>query len=182
MTQRILKALKRFGASEDGNPTVEFAIVVPMFLIFLASGIELGLMNVRHTLLERSLDEAMREVRLGTGIAPQHDDIVDMICTSATMVPDCRNNLRLEMNEVDMRNWTGLPESIDCTVGGGNPNFEVRPVRQFKAGLDNEMVLVRACAKFDPFFPIAGLGRSLSKDDAGQLSIVAMNGFVQEPR
>ncbi len=182
MTLRILKALKRFRANEDGNATVEFAIVVPMFLIFMASGIELGLVNIRHTLLERSLDEAMREVRLGTGQAPQHDDIVDLICTSATMVPDCRNNLRLEMTKVDMRNWSGLPASIDCTVGGGDTNFEVQPVRQFKNGIDNEMVLVRACAKFDPFFPIAGLGRSLSKDAAGQLSIVAMNGFVQEPR
>ena len=49
-------------------------------------------------------------------------------------------------------------------------------------GTDNEMMLIRACAVFDPIFPMTGLGLKLKKDAfGGGYAIIARSAFVNEP-
>jgi hypothetical protein len=49
-------------------------------------------------------------------------------------------------------------------------------------GADNEMMLIRACAVFDPIFPMTGLGLKLKKDEfGGGYAIIARSAFVNEP-
>ena len=49
-------------------------------------------------------------------------------------------------------------------------------------GLDNEMMLVRACYMFKPVFPSTGLGYAFTKDGSGRSKMVSLAAFVQEPR
>ncbi len=175
---RVLgKLAGRFRRSEDGSATIEFAITFPAMLFFLLSGIELGMVTLHHAMLERAMDITVRDIRLGTGTAPQHDDIKDLICARAGFIDDCADNLRLEMIQLDPFNWAGLDSDADCI----DHSVEVSPVRSFVNGQDNELMVLRACVKIEPIFPTVGLGATIDKDGAGNYSLLATAAFVQEP-
>lgn len=178
MKRKLRHLLNRFRRCESGQSTVEFAITFPAVITILLSGIELGFVNLQHSMLERAMDMTVRDIRLGTGAAPQHDEIKALICQRAGFVQACEENLRLEMVRVDPRNWNGISATPDCT----DKSEEVAPVRNFVNGLDNELMILRACAKIDPVFPTTGLGANIPKDAYGQYALVATSVFVQEPR
>ncbi|WP_109468144.1 TadE/TadG family type IV pilus assembly protein [Albibacillus kandeliae] len=178
MTARLLRAVRRFRRSESGTATVEFAITFPAMLVMLLSGVELGMISLQHAMLERAMDITVRDIRLGTGSAPQHDDIKDLICERAGFIRDCSDNLLLEMVQVDPRDWSGVADNATCT----DRSEEVNPKTEFKSDApENALMLLRACAKIDPIFPSTGLGANLAKDDSGQFALVAISAFVQEP-
>ena len=170
--------LRRFRREERGSMTVEFALWFPFFLVFMYTSFELGTLTMRHAMLERGLDIAVRDIRLGTGTAPQHDQIKTTICDNAIVIPGCESNLRLEMLRTDMTNWQSLPADPDCT----DRSEEVRPVRQFQPGTSNQLMLLRACLKVRPFSPASKLVNYLETDGAGDVSLVVTSAFVQEPR
>ena len=174
----VSSLLGRFSRSEEGSGTVEFAITFPAMLFFMLSGVELGFVTLHHSMLERAMDITVRDIRLGTGTVQNHDEIKDMICTQAGFIDNCGDNLRLEMIQVDPDNWVGISDEADCT----DKSEEVAPVVSFVNGLENELMILRACAKIDPVFPTTGLGQNMVKDGAGQYSLVSISAFVQEPR
>ncbi|MDX2483643.1 MAG: pilus assembly protein [Pseudodonghicola sp.] len=178
MIGQLSRKLRRFWRREDGNATIEFVITFPAVLAVLLSGIELGFVTLQQSMLDRAMDLTVREIRLGTGTAPQHDDIKDMICDRAASIRNCSSSLRLEMIQVDPRAWSGLSDTPDCT----DQSEEVSPVRNFVNGQENDLMILRACAMVDPIFPTTGLGGSLVKDDYGQFSLTSTTVFVQEPR
>ena len=177
MTNMIATRLKRLWRDSEGSATVEFVVVFPFFISLFLSSVELGMITLRHTMLERGLDLAVREIRLGTGNAPQHDDIKQDICDYAGMIPNCLATLRLEMVQVDLRNGVTFPDEADCV----DTSKDVEPVRSFVNGQENDMMILRACVKFDPLFPTTGLGKKLHVDGAGQAALIAVSAFVQEP-
>lgn len=177
MIKRLKSFLGRKARDESGTASVEFVLVFPVYLSFIIMSIELGFITMRHTLIERGMDMAVRELRLGTGTAPQHDAIKEMICDNALMVLDCKQNLQLEMAPANLFAFNTLDTSPDCT----DKSEPAKPVRTFTPGQQNELMLMRACYKYDPFFPDEFLGSALSKDTSGQASIITMTAFVQEP-
>ncbi|MEL7398358.1 MAG: pilus assembly protein [Pseudomonadota bacterium] len=177
MIKSIRAHLAQFRRDDSGTASTEFIVVMPLYIAVLAMGVELGLITLRHTLLERGVDIAVREVRLGTGTAPQHDDIKDLICANSLMLLDCSNKLRLEMRSADIRAFNSLDTSPDCT-DSAEPS---KPVREFMPGQQNELMLLRACLKYEPLFPKAFLGSALSVDGSGEASVIVTSGFVQEP-
>ncbi|WP_372885656.1 TadE/TadG family type IV pilus assembly protein [Shimia sp.] len=174
----MTRFLKRFRKEDAGHASIEFAIMFPVFFFILLSSIELGVMTVRSALLERALDVVVREIRLTTGSAPSHQKLREMLCSETNVVPDCLNNLALEMYLVDPRAWAGIPAKATCT----NRAEEVDPVVSFSHGMDNELMILRACAKFTPMFTDLGISALLQRDGAGDSAIVAKSAFVQEPR
>jgi hypothetical protein len=170
--------LRRRMGREDGNATIEFVILFPMFVFLLVSAVEVGFITIRHTMLDRAVDMTVRDIRLGTGNAPQYDDIRDAICERAPVIPDCQDNVKIEMIRMDLRAWTPPPADYDCV----NHAEEVQPVRTFTNGMSNEMMLLRICAMFEPIFPLSGLGRDLKANSAtGYTAMVTATAFVQEP-
>jgi len=177
----MIRALrKRFGAhleDEDGAVSIEFFLVVGVVVSVMVIGLELGFINLRQALLERGLDMAVREVRLGTGTDPQHDDIKELVCQNSIFIKFCEDNLFLEMVPDDIRSYAGLNELPHCT----DVPAPSRPVREFTPGQPNELMLMRACLKFEPIFPEAFLAQRLTTDGEGNAVIVAVTSFVQEP-
>ncbi len=173
----VLKVFKR---DDKGHVTIEFVLIFPIFMIIMVSAVELGIMTLRYAFLERSLDVVVRDVRLNTGATPDHDTLRDAICEQAAIIPDCANNLRLEMRTRDVRNWQAMPDSRLCT----NRAEEAEAVtdENFQPGAENELMVLRACVKMKPLFPTTGLGAAFEKDAAGDLSLMVSNAFVQEPR
>ncbi|MFX0544864.1 TadE/TadG family type IV pilus assembly protein [Roseovarius sp. S1116L3] len=173
LRQRCAGLLRR----EDGNATVEFVIIVPIYLALMAMSLELSMITLRQTMVERGLDIAVRDLRLGTGTNPTHDAIKKRICGEAYVINDCENAIRLEMVPSDMRNLTTLGGEVMCT----DKEEEGAPVLKFTPGQQNQLMFLRVCAKYDPLFPTWHLARSLKKDSSGQVAIISMSAFVQEP-
>lgn len=178
MTRAFLSRLRGMLRKEDGSAAVEFVIIFPVIATMIVMTLEMGFITLRQTLLDRGLDMAVREVRLGTNMNLQHDNIKEMVCQGAMFLVDCDAQLFLEMEPSDPRAFAPLPEIASCTdedVG------DIRPVRQFTPGQPNEVVLMRACVLYDPLFPKALLPRLLEKDIDGKAAIVSITAFVQEP-
>ncbi|MBV2360313.1 pilus assembly protein [Thalassococcus sp. CAU 1522] len=177
MTWNLKNRLRRFGAEEDGTSTIAFALWVPLFALTIISTMEMGALSMRHTALERGLDSVVRDVRLNTGTEHTHDTLKAAICDAAPILTDCASTLRLEMIPLDLRNWTGPQPSADC-YDAAHP---VRPLRTFHNGGDNELMLLRACYKYNPIAPTSMLANSLPVDAHGYTGLVAFAAFVQEP-
>ncbi|MBR9762178.1 MAG: pilus assembly protein [Rhodobacteraceae bacterium] len=169
--------LRRFAADEGGNVTVEFVILFPIILTMFLSTVELGMLTVRQTMLERGLNLAVRDLQIGLTPNIDHDSIKEVICDNAGLLPDCDNALKLEMMPIDLRHYTSMPNDLDCV----DRSEEVNPVRRFTNGQANELMLLRACLKFEPIFPNVGLGRNFGKDGNGDAIMFAVSAFVNEP-
>ncbi len=180
----FLSRFSRFRREEDGTVTVEFAIILPfMFAIFVMT-FELGMLLARQVMLDRGLDMTVRAVRLGAlnpadfnSVDDMHDVLKNVICNSARMIPDCQNNLRLEMQAVNPRNFTNIPLDADC-VDRADAD---RDLRRFEVGAANQMVILRACALYDPYMPTGGLGARLVDNETGAYAMVSVSAFVVEP-
>lgn len=179
MMFQITQFARRFQKEEDGNATVEFSVYFTIFFFILAAAVEIAYINMRHAMLERGLDLATRDIRISTGQIPSYEDVRTKICTKAAILDDCENNLRLEMVQVDPRAFSSTaPYDTDCQ----NAAEEVRPVRNFVHGQDNQMMLIRACLKYKPMMPTTAIGKELNLDEYGYAQLIVTSAFVQEPR
>jgi hypothetical protein len=172
-----LDHLRQFHRAEDGSATIEFVIVFPAFFTFFLSTFELGMLETRHVMLDRGLDLAVRQIRLGQLEPVTHEGFKRAVCDGATVIPDCMNQLKLEMVPVDPRAWTSMETSSDC-VDRADASVAVR---NFIPGVSNQLMLIRACALFDPFFPTTGLGASLPRSSGGAYGLISLASFVIEP-
>lgn len=175
MIRNLSKLFKGFAKDEQGSMVVPFALWTPVFLGLILSTIELGTVTIRHTALERALDETVREVRLGT--ISSHDAIKQSVCDKAAVLPDCMNTMHLEMLPLDLRDWTPPVDSADCR----DVSEEVTPNRNFTNGGDMNVMFLRACFKYRPITPAGTLSSSLGKDAEGLTGLVSTAAYVQEP-
>ncbi|MBP0481398.1 TadE/TadG family type IV pilus assembly protein [Sagittula salina] len=176
MTRAILSKLRRFRTAENGSMVPAVALWMPIFIMLIVSAMELGVITVRQVLLERALDQTMREVKLGNGPAT-HDSFKAEICEKAKFLPDCNDTLQLEMIPVDILAWSEPPMTIDCR----DMVQPVSPQRHFTYGRGGQVVFLRACYKFKPISPTGGLNASLPKDGEGYFALTATTAFVNEP-
>jgi len=177
MIRTLTRFLRRFSKKEDGQMVVEFALAVPlMFTMFLTS-VELGIYSMRQTFLDRGMDMTVRMIRLNTGANYTHTDLKQMICDFSGFLPECDTTLRLEMNPIDPRAFSGFGGGADC-VDTSQP---VTPLRSFVQGGEHNLMLLRACYMFKPVFPSTGMGKEFTKDGSGRVKMVAVSAFVQEP-
>lgn len=183
MSRRLprFRALGRFARDEAGSSTIEFCIFAPIFFWMFMSSFELGMLLTRQVMLDRGLDMTVRHVRLGhfDTVSPSnmHESLKATICRGAAMIPDCMNNLKLEMQPVDPRNWSMIAGTVQC-IDRSDPNS--RPATNFVPGASNELMVLRACALFDPLVPTLGLGNSVAEAD-GYYALVSSSAFVIEP-
>lgn len=178
MITAISKRLRRFGKDESGAAMlIEFCVFVPLIFTAFFMAFEMGFYSQRQMYLDRGLDVAVRYIRLGTGTSFDHDEIKDVICANAGFLEDCDSSLRLEMQRVNPRSFTTLPNNADC-IDTAEP---IEPARGFSLGVSHDIMLLRACVKFDPVFPTTGLGNEFQTDGAGKVKMLSVAAFVQEP-
>ncbi len=168
---------------DDGNVTIEFVLVFPVFLIIFLSAFEAGILMTRQVMLERALDITVRDLRLGflptPGLseAEAHLELKATICSRSLIIPDCGNAILLEMRPVSRLTWEPLNNVATCV----DRSESVQPATVFRAGAQNEMMILRACSVFEPVFPSTGLGMRLPKDGNGDYALLATTAFVNEP-
>ncbi len=180
MTGFFSHLVARLKREERGSATVEFVIIVPVYIWLLIMSVETGFITLRHALLERGLDMAVREVRIRTTGVPDYDEIRTLVCDNALFLSDCEANLRLQMVLTDIRNYNSIAGAVLCEDAAQPTSADDNAASIAGIGQPNQLMQVRACYRYKPMFATAALG-ALQKDANGQTAIVTMSAFVQEP-
>ncbi|WP_296479072.1 TadE/TadG family type IV pilus assembly protein [Roseinatronobacter sp.] len=172
-----MKRLRPFLRGADGSATVEFAILFPIVISMLIMGAEAGYTALQRITLERAVDIAVRDVRLGkVEDGTTHDEFRERVCERATLLPGCEDRLLLEMRTINAQTWNFPDELNACIDLAAN----ITPVTPFSLGAGESVMYVRACYLVSPMFPTTALGLKLPLDDAGMFALRATTGFVNE--
>lgn len=180
MLKRLLhKSLRKFGISESGASTVEFIMYIPVYFTLIFGTFEAGWIMTKFMQVERGLDVAMREVRLGNIADPSYEALRDRICGFIGGVNDCADSITITADIISVGDSVdqSRPECVDRTNAAGS----FTPADGFTAGGSNEMVLIKLCAVVDPLIPNFGLVWLLPLDESGGFQIRAASAFLNEP-
>lgn len=168
--------MRSFIDDQAGNATIEFVLVFPVLMFFVMMVFETGFIATRSVLLERGLDVATRDLRLGTDPAIDHDKLRDRVCDSSGILINCKRDLILEVVELDLA--SAYPQNqancIDRTE-------KIDPTITFTPGARNRIMFVRACMIIDPIFPGLGITLGLPRDSSGGFQLVTYTAFMNEP-
>jgi TadE-like protein len=174
----MLKRINSFlRGSEAGNATVEFVILFPVFITLLISSFEVGLLLTRQVLLERGVDLAVRDLRLGLMVNPTPASLKTAVCAYASPLADCDSGVSIELRPISKATWS-LPSGIVQCI---DRNEEINPDLAFDTGTENELMLVRACLVIDPVFATSAIAAQMPKDASGGYQIYSSSIFVNEP-
>lgn len=169
----------RLMGREDGNATIEFAILFPVFMMFFMVVFELGLLMTRYMMFDRALDITVREMRLSDNRNFNEQDMKNLLCAQTVILANhCQEDLRLEMVRLDTSDTWNIPDDITCR----QVTQTVQPTTEFITGQANDVMFVRACMAMEPFFVRAGLGEFLMRDSgSGKLFMTAKSALSVEP-
>lgn len=177
---RVLRSIRRFGAASDGNATLEFMILIPFLTFMMLALGEMGVFMTRHVNLDRSLDLAMRDVRLGEPAVSTPDGLRQRICEEAFLIGECSEALLLELTSFS----TSGAFSGGTPTGGvtcKNRNEEIDPVLRFDPASPGEIVIVRVCVVVDPVFPSTSFMTVMPSAIGGGYAVLAESAFINEP-
>lgn len=181
--------IQRFLKDDGGTASIEIVLVFPVFFGFFLMTYESGVYSSRQVMLEHGVDVTVRDVRIGRIDETDSDQLRtalrEGICDNARILPDCMNQLEVELIQRDPRMpWVPLDNNVRC-VDRGNLN------NPFDGTLDdtgnNELMFLRACIRIDPFLPTSNLGKAFINANAGNsaagqsYALVASSAFVVEP-
>lgn len=177
--RRLGRAARRLARREDGTATIEFVILFPVFVLIMTNAIEGSVLMMRGALLDRGLDMAVRELRLGTGTPPSFEAFRALICDRAALIPDCMRSVNVDLRPVSTQTWD-FPQAPAACI---DRREEIDPLNElnYRPGVANELMVVRACVVADPVLPNFGLGLALPKDPSGGYMLLARSAYVQEP-
>lgn len=175
---RVHHDLIRRLRSEDGAVTVEFVIVFPFLLSLMLMAIDSGITQLRQTFLHRAVDLAVREVRLGR--INESDAMSALICARTSMLPNCRENITVEMQVINTQTFAGLNEPTRCV----NREENLTPAVDFNPGSRGDvqdLMLVRVCVAADPFIRLTGALTQMALNQEGNYVLTSNAVFVNEP-
>jgi hypothetical protein len=168
--------LKTFLADDTGGATVEFILVFPALMYFVLMVFETGFIATRSSMLERGLDMATRDLRLGTDPTIDHEKLKQSVCRNAGILKDCNRDLVLEVVTFDIA--SAYPQNdANCR----DRSEKIKPKIDFNPGARNSIMFVRACMIIDPLFPGMGITLGLPKDASGGLQLITYTAFMNEP-
>ncbi|WP_167767130.1 TadE/TadG family type IV pilus assembly protein [Jannaschia formosa] len=165
---------------EDGAATVEFVLLLPVFLLLFISTMESSIMLYRQVMLERAVDIASRQVRLDTRSDIGSDDLKEMICEEARILGDCERNLVVELQLVNTVTYA-MPDFAQPCFNRATSTLTATPI-YVASDRASQIMTLRACYSADPLLPTTGLGAQLVADgDAEGIRIIAATAFRVEP-
>jgi len=174
---KLAGMIRRALGRENGNATIEFVILFPALMTLFLMVVETGVLLTRGVMLDRAVDISMRELRLGTLTPMTHAGLKTSICANSVIIPDCENVVLIELRPVSTATWATLTGPTTCV----DRSAVVQPVLDFIQGVQNEMMVVKVCAVFDPFFPSGQLAAQIKMDNDDGYALVAMSAYVNEP-
>jgi hypothetical protein len=128
-------------------------------------------------MLDRGLDMAVRDVRLGRMENVDVASLKASVCEYAIYVDACEENITIALEPVQAPNFVAPASYAQCI----DRSAEVQPATVFTDGGENELMLVRACVQVDPIFPTTWLGAQLQPFEGAGVAMVSTAAFVNEP-
>lgn len=179
--QRVAARLGQWFRRQDGSATIEFAVVVPTMLTIFIMSMEAGVIQLRQVMVDRALDLTVRDLRLqriGEPGEPVTQEMVfDRFCEHSFLVPNCRQNLTIEMTPINLPNWVAPQNNVACV----NRELQIMPVSPFTPPDSSAPTLVRACMIVDLMFPTSRYGLNLATDAQGGYLMTSFSFFINEP-
>jgi hypothetical protein len=176
---RLDRVASRLRRDESGTSSVEFVILFPMFITIFFAAFESGYLMLRNVMLERSVDIAVRELRLGDPEPPSFSEFKQQICDRTFFISNCQERVQVQLRPVNMATWgplNGDPRCIDIQSA-----IDPFDQTEYLVGGNNELMMVRVCALFRPLFPTTGLGLNMQYNGDGDYALVVTTAFVNEP-
>lgn len=132
-------------------------------------------------MLERGVDLAVRDVRLGGTDLPDLEGMKTEICKNALVLPNCVESVQIQLESIPVQ--PGSIETVSGSVRCIDKMSDADPSTgtNYSVGSENEMMVVKVCALMKPLFPTTRLGLGMSVDSEGNNAIVAVAAFVNEP-
>ncbi len=178
----MFQRLKEFARCDRATATLEFCIVFPIIMILFIAVFETAMILIRQVMLERSLDNTVRLLRLTSNPAVTVDDIRTNICNSTLVLNDCENVLVVDLRVVDEVSYLLPTEDTLCV----NADGVVNPANTFNTGRsdeeEDELMLIRVCAEVARMIPFSGFGLNLTRDNNDNVHMTSASVFVNEPR
>ena len=168
----------RFARADVGSASIEFVIAVPLILSFLFSAIDYGVVMLRQVFLDRSVDIAVRQVRLGNVASSGFAAFRTQVCENTFMIANCEDSIAIELRPIDTATWTGLDTPAQCV----NRAADLAPVLAFSPSPGSQqLMLIRVCVVADPFIEMTGMILGLDRDASGAYQLVSNAAFANEP-
>lgn len=171
--------LQSFWRDESATASMELVIVFPLLMIVFIAAFETGMILTRQIMLERSLDMAVRVLRLAQGVITDADELREQMCNNTNVLQDCENLLEVDLQLVDQSTYD-MPSNDEICAGRGQ-DMIIRPDNTFNEGQSNEFLLMRVCLIVDRILPISGFGLNLATDESGGLHMISSTILVVEP-
>ena len=168
-----------FIRSERGTASLEFVILFPLYMFILLAAIEVGIYMTRHVMLDRGVDLAVRELRIGTENPPTFEEFKTMICDNTFIIQDCEDVVQVQLTPVNMTTWAGIDGPALCR----DVSSTIDPFDQteYSVGTNNELMMIQVCALLKPILPTTYIGLGMSYVDGQNYAMVITTAFVNEP-
>jgi hypothetical protein len=98
--------IRQFLRRENATATMEFVITFPIIMILFIAVFETSMIMTRQVMMERTLDQAVRILRLANGLTVTPADIRTAICDNTSLLPDCDTLLTIDLREIDRATYT----------------------------------------------------------------------------
>ena len=165
-------------SSEDGSATVEFVILFPLIFGLFVTSVDFSLMMLRQIFLDRAVDIAVRDVRLGLVDGTGLDDFKQRICENAALTPNCLQTVTVELRPISAAQFGGMDPRAACVDRAAN----VQPVLNFTPGAGlQELMMLRACTVSNPFITANGFIFGAARGPNDDFMSVSVGVFVNEP-
>ena len=171
--KRLSRALRR----EEGTSTIEFVLCIPAFMTIFMMSMESGMFMVKSVLLDRAVDLTIRELRLGHYVNPTSDLLKQEICDRSVILSECETSIMLELVPISQTTWAMPATRVTCI----DRDAAIQPLVTMDVGSNNEIMLVRACVLVKAIFPSTGLGEKLMYGPGGEIGMISVSAFVNEP-
>lgn len=179
MTLPLRYRIREFWKDESATATLEFVIVFPLLMIVFIAAFETALILTRQIMLERTLDMTTRVLRLAQGVITDADTVRDTMCANTNLLPNCDTLLTIDLIVIDDTLYE-MPSNAQICADRGS-GIVIAPANNEDFGGDNEFLLIRTCLIVERILPFSGFGLNLTRDDNGDMYMMASTIFVNEP-
>lgn len=173
----FMKRLSRAIRREEGTSTVEFVLCIPAFMTVFMMSFESGMFMTKSVLLDRAVDLTIRDLRLGHIANPTSEVLKAAICDKSVILYGCEASIMLELVPINQATWAMPAATVTCI----DRDQVIQPLVSMDVGSSNQIMLVRACVLVEALFPATGLGQRLVYGPGGEIGMIAVSAFVNEP-
>lgn len=171
---------RRFLFDRSGASAVEFAIVAPVFLIFMFATFEVGWFYFVNSMVDGAATNAARSLRTGqaqnAGLS-SGDFLTEVVCPKVEIFGDCAARLTVEVKKYDT--FADLAGDASAPIICRDADQSEIESISYDPGGESQIIRIRLCFLYDTLNPAIGI--NLAQTDLGQRKVTATYVLRTEP-